>query len=36
MLQSTLHGKDAGFNKFFQNGTQYHLSDMIDQSKLIK
>ncbi|WMM24469.1 sigma 54-interacting transcriptional regulator [Tissierella sp. MB52-C2] len=35
MLQSTLHGKDVGFNKFFQNGTQYHLSDMIGQSKLI-
>ncbi len=35
MLQSTLHGKDMGSNKFHQNGTQYHLSDLIGESKSI-
>ncbi|MBU5436407.1 sigma 54-interacting transcriptional regulator [Tissierella sp. MSJ-40] len=36
MLQSTLHSKDIGANKFFQNGTQYSLSDIIGQSSAIK
>ena len=33
MLQSTLYGKNAGSIKFYQNGTQYHLSDLIGESK---
>ena len=31
MLQSTLYGKNAGSIKFYQNGTQYHLSDLIGE-----
>lgn len=32
MLQSTLHGKGTGENKFLPNGSQYRLTDIIGDS----
>ena len=33
LLQSTLHGKDTGENKFLPNGTQYTFADVIGNSE---